>query len=112
MWLVMWGGQFEQVVAIVGGLFSGQEKDSVFDMAAFTSAAINLSIVIFATFALFIIVRRLAKPLFTKLSGWAIGVAVSYPNHCPPDYPIRRPSARRAQRPYRGFEQLNNQERI
>ena len=66
------GGQFEQVVAIIGGLLSGQEKDSVFDMAAFTSAAINLGLVIVATFALFIIVRRVAKPLFTKLSGWSL----------------------------------------
>lgn len=66
------GGQFEQVVGIVGGLFSGEEADSVFDMAAFTSAAINLGMVIVATFALFIIVRRLAKPLFTKISGWSL----------------------------------------
>ena len=66
------GGQFEQVVGIVGGLFSGQEADSVFDMTAFTSAAINLGMVIVATFALFMIVRRLAKPLFTKISGWSL----------------------------------------
>ncbi|BBI64959.1 hypothetical protein HSBAA_62650 [Vreelandella sulfidaeris] len=66
------GGQFEQVVSIVGELFTGQEADSVFDMAAFISAAINLGIVIVATFAMFMIFRRLAKPLFTKISGWSL----------------------------------------
>ncbi|WP_235040713.1 mechanosensitive channel protein [Vreelandella profundi] len=66
------GGQFEQVVSILGDLFTGQEADSVFDLAAFTSAAINLGIVIVATFAMFMIFRRLAKPLFTKLSSWSL----------------------------------------
>lgn len=41
-------------------------------MAAFISAAINLGIVIVATFAMFMIFRRLAKPLFTKISGWSL----------------------------------------
>ncbi|MGP9658089.1 mechanosensitive channel protein [Halomonas sp. AOP31-B1-25] len=66
------GGQFEQVVSIVGGLFTGGEADSVFDMAAFTSAAINLGIVIIATFTMFMLFRRVAKPLFTKISGWSL----------------------------------------
>ncbi len=66
------GGQFEQVVSLVGGLFAEPGDDSVFDMAAFTSAAINLGIVIVATFAMFMIFRRVAKPLFTKISGWSL----------------------------------------
>ncbi|GEN26392.1 mechanosensitive channel protein [Halovibrio variabilis] len=66
------GGQFEQVVGLVGDLFAGQEEDSVFDMAAFTSAAINLGIVIVATFVIFVLFRRIAKPLFTKISGWSL----------------------------------------
>ncbi|HSP30809.1 MAG TPA: mechanosensitive ion channel protein MscS, partial [Halomonas sp.] len=66
------GGQLEQVVSIVGGLFAGQDGDSVFDMAAFTSAAINLGIVIVATFVIFALFRRVAKPLFTKISGWSL----------------------------------------
>ena len=64
------GGQIEQAVAVVGGLFAGQGASS-FDMAAFIDAAINLGIVIVATFAMFMLFRRLAKPLFTKISGWS-----------------------------------------
>ncbi|MEA2117888.1 mechanosensitive channel protein [Halovibrio sp. HP20-50] len=66
------GGQFEQVVSLVSGLFTGQEEDSVFDMAAFISAAINLGIVIAATFVMFALFRRMVKPLFTKISGWSL----------------------------------------
>ena len=65
------GGQIEQAVGIVGNMFTGQGTGSSFDMAAFISAAINLGIVIGATFALFMVFRRLAKSLFTKISGWS-----------------------------------------
>ena len=65
------GGQIEQAAAIVGNMFTGQGTGSSFDMAAFISAAINLGIVIVATFALFMVFRRLAKSLFTKISGWS-----------------------------------------
>ncbi|XQU08525.1 mechanosensitive channel protein [Halomonas sp. LY9] len=65
------GGQIEQAVAIVGNMFTGQGASSSFDMAAFISAAINLGIVIVATFALFMVFRRLAKSLFTKISSWS-----------------------------------------
>jgi small conductance mechanosensitive channel len=65
------GGQIEQAVAIVGNMFSGQGAGSSFDMAAFISAAINLGIVIVATFAIFMVFRRLAKSLFTKISTWS-----------------------------------------
>ncbi|SNY97648.1 mechanosensitive channel protein [Halomonas sp. hl-4] len=64
------GSQFEQIVSLVSSLFVGG-GESTFDMAAFTSAAINLGIVIAATFAMFVVFRRLAKPLFTKISGWS-----------------------------------------
>ncbi|MCW4150696.1 mechanosensitive channel protein [Halomonas sp. 18H] len=64
------GGQFEQLVLLVRGLFVGG-GESVFDMAVFMSAAINLGIVIAATFAMFMVFRRVAKPLFTKISGWS-----------------------------------------
>jgi len=66
------GGQFEQAVGIVGSLFTGQGAGSTFDMAAFTSAAINLGIVIVATLALFFIFRRLAKPAFSKINSWSL----------------------------------------
>ena len=65
------GGQIEQAAAIVGNMFTGQGTGSSFDMAAFMSAAINLGIVIVATFAIFMVFRRLAKSLFTKISGWS-----------------------------------------
>ncbi|WP_404472125.1 mechanosensitive channel protein [Vreelandella venusta] len=64
------GGQIEQAIAVVGGLFAGQGAGT-FNMAVFVSAAINLGIVIVATFAIFMLFRRLAKPLFTKISGWS-----------------------------------------
>jgi len=64
------GGQIEQAVTVVGDLFTGQGTSS-FDMAAFVSAAINLGTVIVATFAMFLLFRRLVKPLFTKISGWS-----------------------------------------
>ncbi|MCZ0927385.1 mechanosensitive channel protein [Halomonas janggokensis] len=64
------GSQFEQLVLLVRGLFVGG-GESVFDMAVFMSAAINLGIVIAATFAMFMVFRRVAKPLFTKISGWS-----------------------------------------
>ncbi len=65
------GGQLEQAVSIVGSLFTGQGAGT-FNMADFTNAAINLGIVIIATFALFFTFRRLAKTLFTKLSAWSL----------------------------------------
>ncbi|OAZ93441.1 mechanosensitive channel protein [Halomonas sp. G11] len=64
------GGQLEQIALLVRSLFVGG-GESVFDMAIFMSAAINLGIVIAATFAMFFIFRRFAKPLFTKISGWS-----------------------------------------
>ncbi|WP_447530235.1 mechanosensitive channel protein [Vreelandella sp. TE19] len=65
------GTQLEQAVGIVGGLFSGQGGSGSFDTAAFISAAINLGIVIAATFVVFMVFRRLAKSIFTRLSGWS-----------------------------------------
>ncbi|SDM96174.1 mechanosensitive channel protein [Vreelandella arcis] len=64
------GGQFEQVASLMSDLFTGR-GESTFDMPAFVTAAINLGIVIAATFAMFIVFRRVAKPLFTKISGWS-----------------------------------------
>nr|WP_284041434.1 mechanosensitive channel protein [Halomonas olivaria] len=64
------GGQLEQAIAIVGNLLTGQ-AGGTFDMSAFISAAINLGLVIVATFALFLTFRRIAKPLFTRISAWS-----------------------------------------
>ncbi|WP_434983634.1 mechanosensitive channel protein [Vreelandella zhaodongensis] len=65
------GGQFEQTLTIISNLFTGQSSGT-FDTAAFFSAAFNLGIVIVATFAMFMIFRRVAKPLFTKISEWSL----------------------------------------
>lgn len=64
------GGQLEQAVIIFGDLFSG-EGASAFDMEAFITATINLGLVILATFVLFMLFRRLCKPLFGKISHWS-----------------------------------------
>ncbi|PMR70490.1 mechanosensitive channel protein [Halomonas heilongjiangensis] len=68
------GGQLENLVGVVGALFTGRlgGEDGSFDTAAFSSAAINLGLVILATFALFVGFRRLAKPLFTGISQWSL----------------------------------------
>lgn len=64
------GGQLEQTVVSVANLFTGQ-GDGTFDMSAFSSAAINLGLVIIATVALFLVFRRIARPLFTRISMWS-----------------------------------------
>lgn len=64
------GTQLEQLLEIAQDLVSGDEAGS-FDTGAFISAAINLGLVIAATFLLFIACRRLAKPLFTRISAWS-----------------------------------------
>ncbi|PWV78798.1 mechanosensitive channel protein [Halomonas sp. A11-A] len=66
------GGQFGSAVEAVGDLFTGGLEDSTFDTAAFTSATINLGLVILATLVLFMAFRRLAKPLFTGISQWSL----------------------------------------
>ncbi|WP_240724624.1 mechanosensitive channel protein [Halomonas borealis] len=65
--------QFEAMTGTLNQLFGGGVADDAgFDMAAFTSAALNLGLVILATLALFIIIRRLVRPLFTRLSQWSL----------------------------------------
>ncbi|RCV90440.1 mechanosensitive channel protein [Billgrantia montanilacus] len=66
------GGEFRNLVSIVTGLFTGDTTATAFDTAAFTSAAINLGLVILATFLFFIAFRHLARPLFTRISGWSL----------------------------------------
>ncbi|HSP57120.1 MAG TPA: mechanosensitive channel protein [Halomonas sp.] len=68
------GDQLESLAGVVASLVTGglADQDSVFDMAAFTTAAINLGLVIVSTFLLFAVVRRLAKPLFTRSSQWSL----------------------------------------
>ncbi|WP_346796728.1 mechanosensitive channel protein [Halomonas sp. Bachu 37] len=68
------GGQLEQVVSLVGAMFTSQ-GGSTFDMDAFTTAAINLGLVILATVIMFMVLRRLARPGFAKLSSWSLNGA-------------------------------------
>ncbi|WP_444985521.1 mechanosensitive channel protein [Halomonas mongoliensis] len=64
------GSQFTAIVGAIGGMFDS-DLESTFDVEAFTSAAINLGLVILATFVLFMAFRRLARPLFTGVSQWS-----------------------------------------
>nr|WP_089847635.1 mechanosensitive channel protein [Halomonas saccharevitans] len=67
------GTQLASVMDAVGGLVAGSaEATASFDMEAFSEAAINLGLVILATLALFLIIRRLAKPVFTRISQWSL----------------------------------------
>ncbi|ALM51025.1 hypothetical protein BJB45_15105 [Halomonas huangheensis] len=53
-------------------LFNGSMASTPLDLQFFAQAAINLGIIIVATFAFFIVARRLVRPLFTRLSGWSL----------------------------------------
>ncbi|WP_343230572.1 mechanosensitive ion channel protein MscS [Salinicola acroporae] len=70
------GGQFTSLAAMIGGFFtSGDAAASSgpsFNMNDFLSAAIDLALVIIATVAAFLILRRIASPLFSKFSQWAM----------------------------------------
>ena len=67
------GSQLTRLVETLTGLFTGSaDATSRFDTAAFTSAAINLGLVILGTFVLFTVIRRLARPLFTRISQWSL----------------------------------------
>jgi small-conductance mechanosensitive channel len=65
------GGEIRNVFDVVVGLFTADADTSAFDWGAFITAAINLGLVIAATFALFLLFRRLSRPLFSRLSQWS-----------------------------------------
>ncbi|WP_282040583.1 mechanosensitive channel protein [Halomonas alimentaria] len=65
------GAQFDAIASAIGGMFAS-DLESTFDTAAFMTAAINLGLVILATLALFVLFRRLARPLFTGISQWSL----------------------------------------
>lgn len=66
------GGELAAAMDAIGRLLAGNEGPVDIDMALFSEAAINLGLVILATAALFLLVRRLAKPVFTRLSQWSL----------------------------------------
>ncbi len=65
------GSQLEGLATAVSGIVQGAGTGQAFDMTAFTSAALNLGLVIIATFVLFVAFRRLARPAFTATSRWS-----------------------------------------
>ncbi len=65
------GGEVRNLGGILSSLFTAGTDATAFDMAAFTTAAINLGLVIIATFALFMLFRHLSRPLFGRLSLWS-----------------------------------------
>ncbi|MEQ7869058.1 mechanosensitive channel protein [Chromohalobacter salexigens] len=68
------GGQFKSLAAALGGLFgSGEARASgpSFDTAAFLIAALNLLFVVAGAFVALFVLRKLASPLFGKLSQWS-----------------------------------------
>ncbi|WP_245392566.1 mechanosensitive ion channel domain-containing protein [Salinicola halimionae] len=70
------GGQFTSLVAMIGGFFGSSDAAASsgpsFSMNDFMSAAIDLALVIIATVAAFLLLRRIASPLFSKFSHWAM----------------------------------------
>ncbi|HET8791648.1 MAG TPA: mechanosensitive channel protein [Modicisalibacter sp.] len=65
-------GQFVNLATALSALFTpNMQVGPGIDMAAFTSAALELALAIVATFAAFFILRRLARPLFTRISHWS-----------------------------------------
>ncbi|XKH61854.1 mechanosensitive channel protein [Halomonas sediminis] len=65
------GEQLGQTGSLVRELLSA-EGENTFDLAAFTSAAVNLGLVIVSTVIAFVLFRRFAKPLFTRISNWSL----------------------------------------
>ncbi|GHA22763.1 mechanosensitive channel protein [Oceanisphaera arctica] len=67
------GDQLDNLLEVAKNLFDGNVAgdNGQFDSAAFMSASINLGLVILATLVLFWLLRRLARPLFVRLSHWS-----------------------------------------
>lgn len=65
------GGEVRNLFDVVAGLFTAETDTAAIDWGGFLTAAINLGLVIAATFALFLFFRRLSRPLFTRLSLWS-----------------------------------------
>nr|WP_256985514.1 mechanosensitive channel protein [Chromohalobacter salexigens] len=68
------GGQFKSLAAALGGLLgSGEARASgpSFDTGAFLIAALNLLFVVAGAFVALFVLRKLASPLFGKLSQWS-----------------------------------------
>lgn len=64
------GGEMRNLFDVVAGLFTAETDTTAIDWGDFLTAAINLGLVIAATFALFMVFRRFERPLFVRLSHW------------------------------------------
>ena len=64
------GGEVRHLFDVVLGLFAVDADATAFDWSLFITATLNLGLVILATFALFLVFRRLERPLFVRLSHW------------------------------------------
>ncbi|MCP1366740.1 mechanosensitive ion channel protein MscS, partial [Halomonas sp. BBD48] len=67
------GQQFTALTHALSTLFTSADPDAgpQISMAEITDAALNLALVIVATFATFVILRSLARPLFSRVSHWS-----------------------------------------
>ena len=66
------GGELQALYGVLANLFTTGGDSAPLDWNDVFTAAINLGLVMLATFALFLLFRRLAKPLFTRLSQWSL----------------------------------------
>ncbi|UWN50229.1 mechanosensitive ion channel domain-containing protein [Alloalcanivorax profundimaris] len=72
------GDQFAALGAAVGGLLGGGEAAAEgadlapVDLQEAGAAAVNLAILVIATFVVFFVLRAVARPSFRALSGWAL----------------------------------------
>ncbi|WP_275286563.1 mechanosensitive ion channel domain-containing protein [Halomonas elongata] len=66
------GLQVSLLYGSLANLFTGGEEGASIDLSVVTSAVINLGLVILATFALFLLIRRLVRPVFARLSLWSL----------------------------------------
>ena len=72
------GDQFAALGAAVGGLLGGGEAAAgsanlaPVDLQEAGAAAVNLAILVIATFVVFFVLRAVARPSFRGLSGWAL----------------------------------------
>ena len=66
------GQQVGSLYASLVGLFAAGSDAASIDFGLVLSASLNLGLVILATFALFLLIRRLGRPLFARLSLWSM----------------------------------------
>ncbi|GAB3341595.1 mechanosensitive channel protein [Chromohalobacter beijerinckii] len=68
------GGQFKSLGTALVGLFSSSDASASgpgFDTGVFLIAALNLALVVIGAFVALFVLRRIASPLFRRLSQWS-----------------------------------------